>query len=332
VLNSGLKVHHKKRIPNRSVLTEIINQIHENTKKENPNTLITPIGSKCNLNLEKVELERLFEHFDLTWVGRPRVSSCILASMGTLSGVVLDFGHHSTEVETVMDGYSNINESRSNYRAGDYITRELADIIECRLGVFYGYDDAVAMAMIGDIKNNHARFRRPDAENQCSRGILVDLPDGNKICLKDDQELMDCCESTMLRFSNRGGPSEMTLPEEVYSHIMKLPIDERLEHLTDKIYLSGGGALMDGIADRLSSELQSLHRANTSKSAHVKINLANDAIKGPVAGATLLTLTCPPPSGIMAMDGISEFWINKTAYEELGPERAHLTSLNLNMK
>ena len=71
----------------------------------------------------------MFEYFGVKWVGRPRTSSCILASMGTLSGnkalstecvkcfiyqfisigVVVDYGHHSCEIETVSDGFINIS-------------------------------------------------------------------------------------------------------------------------------------------------------------------------------------------------------------------------------
>eukprot|EP00915_Cephaloidophora_sp_WS-2016_P001498 GHVH01002105.1.p1 GENE.GHVH01002105.1~~GHVH01002105.1.p1 ORF type:complete len:219 (+),score=32.06 GHVH01002105.1:592-1248(+) len=212
--------------------------------------------------------------------------------------------------------------------AGEFITRRLADTVEDALSTYISNDDTLTMHHLDRFKCEHSHFLADNSkENVIPQTYSLTLPDGQSVHL-DSKDLSNCTESVMTPpagFSHQHMQSrdDVGLSEKIYHHVMNLPIDLRLNHLTEKIFLAGGVSLTMSCKQRLEQDIQNLYHAQTKKLVQVNIESVARPLEGAAEGAALLALTCPLKDPTSLDIHEDKFWITKALYNEHGADRLH---------
>ncbi|KAI4876945.1 hypothetical protein NFI96_018315, partial [Prochilodus magdalenae] len=253
-------------------------------------------------------VQLMFESFSvpLTFIALQPVLA--LYAAGRTTGVVFDSGDGVSHSVPVFDGYSLPHAVQRFTLAGADVTQQLKKLLT-EQGVCMR--TSAELEIVREIKERCC-YVALDYEAELNRGggassqSHYTLPDGQVVSLTTERfrapeilfkpELIGC--------------DHYGMHESIFKSVLQSDIDLRRSFLGN-IVLSGGNTLLDGLPERLRSELSRLAPAGVSDSVRVLSPPDRDfsVWKG---GAVL--------SGLQTF---SSAWIDRDEYEEFGPSIVH---------
>lgn len=276
--------------------------------KLNTNSAKHPILVSVYADEQKLYKEKLaqmfFENFNVPGFYSSIHSLFSIYATGKTGGLVVDSGYGLTTVVPIIDGYNRGYAHIMSELAGSdidgYLKKlisaknsfevagsELEKIKKTRLYISDGYEEEVGKFSSG-----------------AKDGITYDLPDGNKLELKEEM-----IQAPEILFNPRvAGLRKPGLTDLVMGCLEKIEGEKRPD-LVGNVVLSGGNTKMDNFVNRLSREM-TFRLPNSNK---VKVYSSNER--------QFLTW-----SGAAVVSGLSTFqtmWITQTEYDENGPSIVH---------
>eukprot|EP01029_Cantina_marsupialis_P027609 TRINITY_DN773086_c0_g1_i1.p1 TRINITY_DN773086_c0_g1~~TRINITY_DN773086_c0_g1_i1.p1 ORF type:complete len:397 (-),score=116.19 TRINITY_DN773086_c0_g1_i1:176-1366(-) len=274
--------------------------------------------------------ELLFEKFDVESMFMSKDSVLSLYSTGRVKGCVVDLGGGSTVVSTVLNGYVQKDSIQKSDIGGDYLSKRLMEKMmkqdrSLRITPRFAIKAAAAgfktlkvhpsfrefwkMEIFRDIKENLCKV---DTSTGRSGSTPYELPDGSLIhvdapkysvpeLLMDPSELQD--------------EGLIPLADMVWRSINCAPSSETKALWQSGVVVTGGGSLMTGLQERLTSDISEILRQNNVKIP--KMKLANTGVAQErqfsawLGGSILGSL---PNSSHQ----FQSMWISKKEYEECG--------------
>jgi actin len=242
----------------------------------------------------------LFESFNFPKIYLGNQATLSLFQGGKTTGISVTSGHTSTYISPIYEGFAIQHASFKFDYSG-------SDLTQYYMKTFGIQDEEVAR----EVKEKFSKVSTD--EKIKSDSVEYELPDGKVITIGTQ------CKLGAEKFFNSSldkfHPDITTVDEfggvqnAIYTAIQRM--DSSLaETLYKNIVISGGSCLIHGFKDRLTEELQGV--ADDDGWPQVKV-LDQEDIYATWLGA----------SALAGLGSFNRMWVNKSEYEEVGPEIIH---------
>ena len=293
-------------INNWDDIEKLLGYIFSSELKIDPNEyniLLTETPMNPKENKEKLA-QIMFENFNVQRCYIALESLLSLFSAGKDTGISVDIGDGISSFVPIYYGcslpYAII---RSNV-AGRLLTKFLNELLEKK---GYNFSTMAEKEIIKDIKEKGCYISNDNYENELKNidNFLYELPDGNKIELKEER--IKCPEVLF-------NPSIINNTDKNISQNCYEAVEKCDNFIKKDIYkcidLTGGSSMFPGLEERFYKEIKDL--VDIDMKNEIKIENLNDRKYGVWTGGAILT-----------MSGFELKWITKAEYEESGDLIVH---------
>ena len=267
------------------------------------NILLTETPMNPKENKEKLA-QIMFENFNVQRCYIALESLLSLFSAGKDTGISVDIGDGISSFVPIYYGcslpYAII---RSNV-AGRLLTKYLNELLEKK---GYNFSTMAEKEIIKDIKEKGCYISNDNYENELKNidNFLYELPDGNKIELKEER--IKCPE--VLFNPSIINNNDKNVSQNCYEAVEKCD-NEIKKDIYKCIDLTGGSSMFPGLEERFYKEIKDL--VDIDMKNEIKIENLNGRKYGVWTGGAILT-----------MSGFELKWITKAEYEEYGDLVVH---------
>ena len=293
-------------INNWDDIEKLLGYIFSSELKIDPNEyniLLTETPMNPKENKEKLA-QIMFENFNVQRCYIALESLLSLFSAGKDTGISVDIGDGISSFVPIYYGcslpYAII---RSNV-AGRLLTKYLNELLEKK---GYNFSTMAEKEIIKDIKEKGCYISNDNYENELKNidNFLYELPDGNKIELKEER--IKCPEVLF-------NPSIINNTDKNISQNCYEAVEKCDNFIKKDIYkcidLTGGSSMFPGLEERFYKEIKDL--VDIDMKNEIKIENLNGRKYGVWTGGAILT-----------MSGFELKWITKAEYEESGDLIVH---------
>ena len=293
-------------INNWDDIEKLLGYIFSSELKIDPNEyniLLTETPMNPKENKEKLA-QIMFENFNVQRCYIALESLLSLFSAGKDTGISVDIGDGISSFVPIYYGcslpYAII---RSNV-AGRLLTKFLNELLEKK---GYNFSTMAEKEIIKDIKEKGCYISNDNYENELKNidNFLYELPDGNKIELKEER--IKCPEVLF-------NPSIINNTDKNISQNCYEAVEKCDNFIKKDIYkcidLTGGSSMFPGLEERFYKEIKDL--VDNDMKNEIKIENLNGRKYGVWTGGAILT-----------MSGFELKWITKAEYEESGDLIVH---------
>ena len=293
-------------INNWDDIEKLLGYIFSSELKVDPNEyniLLTETPMNPKENKEKLA-QIMFENFNVQRCYIALESLLSLFSAGKDTGISVDIGDGISSFVPIYYGcslpYAII---RSNV-AGRLLTKYLNELLEKK---GYNFSTMAEKEIIKDIKEKGCYISNDNYENELKNidNFLYELPDGNKIELKEER--IKCPE--VLFNPSIINNNDKNVSQNCYEAVEKCDNDIK-KHIYKCIDLTGGSSMFPGLEERFYKEIKDL--VDNDMKNEIKIENLNGRKYGVWTGGAILT-----------MSGFELKWITKAEYEESGDLIVH---------
>lgn len=265
--------------------------------------LITEAPLNPKVNREKLT-QILFEIFNAPAMYLGMDAVLALHGAGRTTGIVASLGEGVSHTVPIYEGYALPHATIRLDLAGRDLTDYLMKLLFQR---GYSLTTADERRMLQDVKEKLC-YVALDFEGEVQETVGQEqsytLADGREIRIGD--ECFRCAEA--LFQPSFIGMESAGIHETIYNSIMKCDVDIRNE-LYANIILSGGTAMLPGIAERMQKEIAALAPQNTQ----INVIAAPERHYSTWIGGAILG----------ASENFQAMWISKQEYDESGPSIVH---------
>ena len=293
-------------INNWDDIEKLLGYIFSSELKIDPNEyniLLTETPMNPKENKEKLA-QIMFENFNVQRCYIALESLLSLFSAGKDIGISVDIGDGISSFVPIYYGcslpYAII---RSNV-AGRLLTKYLNELLEKK---GYNFSTMAEKEIIKDIKEKGCYISNDNYENELKNidNFLYELPDGNKIELKEER--IKCPE--VLFNPSIINNNDKNVSQNCYEAVEKCDNDIKKD-IYKCIDLTGGSSMFPGLEERFYKEIKDL--VDIDMKNEIKIENLNGRKYGVWTGGAILT-----------MSGFELKWITKAEYEESGDLIVH---------
>ena len=293
-------------INNWDDIEKLLGYIFSSELKVDPseyNILLTETPMNPKENKEKLA-QIMFENFNVQRCYIALESLLSLFSAGKDTGISVDIGDGISSFVPIYYGcslpYAII---RSNV-AGRLLTKYLNELLEKK---GYNFSTMAEKEIIKDIKEKGCYISNDNYENELKNidNFLYELPDGNKIELKEER--IKCPE--VLFNPSIINNNDKNISQNCYEAVEKCDNDIKKD-IYKCIDLTGGSSMFPGLEERFYKEIKDL--VDIDMKNEIKIENLNGRKYGVWTGGAILT-----------MSGFELKWITKAEYEESGDLIVH---------
>ena len=293
-------------INNWDDIEKLLGYIFSSELKVDPNEyniLLTETPMNPKENKEKLA-QIMFENFNVQRCYIALESLLSLFSTGKDTGISVDIGDGISSFVPIYYGcslpYAII---RSNV-AGRLLTKYLNELLEKK---GYNFSTMAEKEIIKDIKEKGCYISNDNYENELKNidNFLYELPDGNKIELKEER--IKCPE--VLFNPSIINNNDKNVSQNCYEAVEKCD-NEIKKDIYNCIDLTGGSSMFPGLEERFYKEIKDL--VDNDMKNEIKIENLNGRKYGVWTGGAILT-----------MSGFELKWITKAEYEESGDLIVH---------
>ena len=293
-------------INNWDDIEKLLGYIFSSELKIDPNEyniLLTETPMNPKENKEKLA-QIMFENFNVQRCYIALESLLSLFSAGKDTGISVDIGDGISSFVPIYYGcslpYAII---RSNV-AGRLLTKYLNELLEKK---GYNFSTMAEKEIIKDIKEKGCYISNDNYENELKNidNFLYELPDGNKIELKEER--IKCPE--VLFNPSIINNNDKNVSQNCYEAVEKCDNDIKKD-IYNCIDLTGGSSMFPGLEERFYKEIKDL--VDIDMKNEIKIENLNSRKYGVWTGGAILT-----------MSGFELKWITKAEYEESGDLIVH---------
>ena len=293
-------------INNWDDIEKLLGYIFSSELKIDPNEyniLLTETPMNPKENKEKLA-QIMFENFNVQRCYIALESLLSLFSAGKDTGISVDIGDGISSFVPIYYGcslpYAII---RSNV-AGRLLTKYLNELLEKK---GYNFSTMAEKEIIKDIKEKGCYISNDNYENELKNidNFLYELPDGNKIELKEER--IKCPE--VLFNPSIINNNDKNVSQNCYEAVEKCDNDIKKD-IYKCIDLTGGSSMFPGLEERFYKEIKDL--VDIDMKNEIKIENLNGRKYGVWTGGAILT-----------MSGFELKWITKAEYEESGDLIVH---------
>ena len=261
----------------------------------------TPMNPKENK--EKLA-QIMFENFNVQGLYIELESLLSLFSAGKDTGISVDLGDGISHFVPIYYGCSLTHAMKRIYLAGRDLTEYMDKLLQNK---GYSFTTMAEKEIIKDIKEKGCYISNDNYENELKNidNFLYELPDGNKIELKEER--IKCPE--VLFNPSIINNNDKNISQNCYEAV------EKCDNIIKKdiyncIDLTGGSSMFPGLEERFYKEIKDL--VDNDMKNDIKIENLNGRKYGVWTGGAILT-----------MSGFELKWITKAEYEESGDLIVH---------
>ena len=270
------------------------------------NILLTETPMNPKENKEKLA-QIIFENFNAQGLYIALESLLSLFSAGKDTGISVDIGDGISHFVPIYYGCSIPHAMIRINLAGRDLTQYMNQLLENK-GL--KFDTMAEKEIIKDIKEKvcyvyNNNLNNIDNEIKNIESIWYELPDGNKIELKEER--IKCPE--VLFNPTLINRNDKNISQNCYEAIEKCDNDIKKE-IYNCIVLSGGSTMFPGFEERFYKEIKNL--TSDEMKSEIKIETGNDKKYEVWTGGAMLS-----------MSGFDLKWITKSEYEESGDLIVH---------
>ena len=254
-----LKIHEFKKENNYTILLKYFHHYYQQLnistefRYKQPIILLSPFFIT---ELEKNKLRQIFfGAFNFPELLFLFESQAILSTLQKTSGVIVNIGELNTYISTIFHGFTNIMARDSFPIAGKELTNYFLNMILTKKGIGKKYYLEKWLAKEIKEKTSLCVLNPKEEIEQIKKGFtnydqVINFPDGTSLEINYERFML----SEPL-FDPRIIHIDYIGLTEVVANMIKSWDRENWEELISNIILSGGGSLIPGLKERLSSEL-----------------------------------------------------------------------------
>jgi actin-related protein len=290
-------------IKNWDYIEKLWNYLFYNELKVTPeahNLFLTENIYNSNSDREKIA-QIMFEKFNIFNIHIEPQPTMTLFSTSKTTGLIFESGDSCTQIVPIFEGYIIPQGVTSTPLAGRTLTDVFLSKIKDKLQKFK-FSNYIEYAK--KLKERYSFVKLEGAP--LSNSTEIELPDGNKIALRDEQlnlpEIFFDPSSISLEFSG--------YPELVVEAIKKTDLNLRREFYAN-ILLGGGNTDIKNFPERLKKEISSKIPSNIA--SYLRINSQLERKYSAWIGASV----------VCSIGTFQQMWISKNDYEEVGPHVIH---------